>query len=87
LYDHLYLLSVAAMMARRELSMLAIDVTEKMLLEEEERRTRAACGRRSLVSLLEPALGASPLSASLLPVRRQCSSNAKFQVFAMDNLS
>jgi hypothetical protein len=75
------------MMARRELSMLAIDVTEKMLLEEEERRTRAGCGRRSLVSLLEPALGASPLSASLLPVRRQCSSNVKFQVFAMDNLS
>jgi hypothetical protein len=26
------------MMARRELSMLAIDVTEKMLLEEEERK-------------------------------------------------
>jgi hypothetical protein len=57
----LYLLSVAAMMARRELSMLAIDVTEKMLLEEEERRTRAGCGRRSLVSLLEPGLCASLL--------------------------
>jgi hypothetical protein len=70
------------MMARRELSMLAIDVMEKMmLLEEEERRMRDSCGgRHSLVSLSEPGLYASLLSASFHPVRRRCSSNAKFQV-------